>query len=384
MSSGSIFDEEPKSGSGYKLVLIGVVAFILFAGAGYGVYRYASPPAPAPPDRALIDAVETREAYLFLLAQPSFSGDEFRQQVLGKGRITSYARIRKEVYFTFPETSEEEFQEFLAKYTFDKSRVTFGELQDGKIKLDDYTLRVSPPAARLFKTSVNNVRLDTESAYNFPYTSVNYTLNPSEIRNFSNNSQVYGGSMVTQSSGTNPEPQFLFANHGIMVAKPGEPSLTRLVEEILKDVGDSREARIQRLVDFVSNEIEYSFTEAVSGREKLKRPNETLMTRSGDCSNKTILLASLLEQINEEYVLLYCPRHITVAVPQGNFVNDNKLDFKWDQKQWMIAESTAAGFQIGTSMLQDPSLITKVQYVQDPKIRNLIYDALSFEPLTFY
>jgi transglutaminase-like putative cysteine protease len=384
MAAGSIFDEEPKNGSGSKVALIAIVALVVFAGVGYGVYLYTSPPVAGPPDRALIEAVETREAYLFLLAQPSFSGDEFRQQVLGKGRVTSFAWKRKEVYFTFPETPEEEFQEFLDKYTFDKTKVTFGDPQDGKIKLDDYTLRVGPTAARLFKTSVYNVRLDTDATFSFPFTSVNYTLNPSEIRNYANNSQVYGGRMITQSSETNPEPQFLFANHGIMVAKPGEPSLMRLVDELLKDVSDNREARIQRLVDFVSNEIEYSYTEAVSGREKLKRPNQVLMTRNGDCSNKTILLASLLEQINEEYVLLYCPRHITVAVPQGNFVNENKLDFKWDQRQWMIAESTAVDFQIGQSRIQDPSILHNVQYVQNPKIRDLIYDAHSYEPLTFY
>ncbi len=382
--SSSIFDEEPKPRSVSKPILIAIVTFVLLAGGGYGVYRYTAPPASAPPDRALIEAVETREAYLFLLAQPSFSGDEFRQQVLGKGRVTSYAWKRKEVYFTFPETPEEEFQEYLDKYTFDKTKVTFGDLQEGRVKLDDYTLRVGPTASRLFKTSVYNVRLDTDATFNFPFQSVNYTLNPSEIRNYSNNSQTYGGRLVTQSSDTNPEPQFFFANHGIMVAKPGEPSLMRVVDDLLKDVGDLREPRIQRLVDFVSNEIEYSFTEAVSGREKLKRPNQVLMTRNGDCSNKTILLASLLEQINEEYILLYSPRHITVAVPQGNFVNGNKLDFKWDQRQWMIAESTAAGFQIGQSMVTDPSLLTNVKYVQNPKIRNLIYDAHSYESLNFY
>lgn len=382
--SSSIFEEEPKSGSGSKLVLIGFVAFVLFAAGGYGVYRYTAPPAPVPPDRAMIDAMEIREAYLLLLAQPSFSGEEFRQQVLGKGRVTSYAWKRKEVYFTFPETSDEEFQEFLAKHMFDAASIVSGTTTDGKIKLDDYTLRISPTAARFFKTQVNNVRFDTNATFNFQFPTVNYTLDPAEIRDYSKNSQTYGGRLVTQSSEYNPEPQFLFANHGIMVAKPGEPSLTRLVENILKDAGDSREARIQRLLDFVSNEIEYSFTEALSGREKLKRPHEILMTRNGDCSNKTILLASLLEQINEEYVLLYSPRHISVAVPQGGFVNENKLDFRWDQKEWMIAESTAAGFQIGMSRLENPTLVTTVRYVQDPKITDVIYDASSYEVLKFY
>jgi hypothetical protein len=108
------------------------------------------------------------------------------------------------------------------------------------------------------------------------------------------------------------------------------------------------------------------------------------MTRSGDCSNKTILLASLLEQIGEEYILLYCPHHITVAVPQENFINENKLDFAWNQKPWMIAETTMPGFQIGKSRVADPALLTTVNYVQDPKNADVIFDANSFEVLKFF
>jgi hypothetical protein len=168
-----------------------------------------------------------------------------------------------------------------------------------------------------------------------------------------------------------------------MVAKPDEPSLKRLTEELLKDVEPSREARIQRLVDFVSNDIQYSYAEALGSRETLKRANETLMTGNGDCSNKTILLASLLEQINEEYILLYCPGHITVAVPQGGFPDDNKLDFNWSHKNWMIAETTLPGFQIGKTPVKESNRLTHINYVQDPKNADVIFDANSYEVLKF-
>ena len=183
--------------------------------------------------------------------------------------------------------------------------------------------------------------------------------------------------------GRRDEPQFVFANHGIMVAKPGEPSLDRLVDELLKDVPNDRNSRIQRLVDFVSRDIEYSFVEASSG-ETLKRASETLMTRSGDCSNKTILLASLLEQIGEEYLLIYVPQHITVIVPQGDFPDDNKLDFTWNQKNWLIAETTLPGFQIGKTKVADSLRLTHINYVQDPKNADVIFDANSYEVLKFF
>jgi hypothetical protein len=168
-----------------------------------------------------------------------------------------------------------------------------------------------------------------------------------------------------------------------MVGKPNEPSLQRLVKELLKDVPDNRESKIQRLLDFVTNEIEYNYTEALGGGETLKRPNEILATRNGDCSNKTILLASLLEQINEDYILLYCPKHITVAVPQGDFPNENKMDFEWERKNWLIAETTLPGFQVGKTIVKDFIKITPVNFVQRPKEKNIIFDASSMKVLEF-
>jgi hypothetical protein len=190
--------------------------------------------------------------------------------------------------------------------------------------------------------------------------------------------------MIAEASTSKSQPKVIFANHGIMVAKPNEPSLKRLTDDLLKDVPDDREKRVQRLLDFVSNEIEYSYTEAVAPRETLKRADEVLMTRIGDCSNKTILLASLLEQIGEDYVLLYCPRHITVAVPQGNYADENKLDFVYENKPYLIAESTLPGFQIGKTRVGQFEQLINVNYVQSPKQIDLIFDAKSYTYLNFW
>ena len=115
----------------------------------------------------------------------------------------------------------------------------------------------------------------------------------------------------------------------------------------------------------------------------MKRPNEVLMSRTSDCSNKTILMASLLEQIGEDYLLLYCPQHITVAVPQGEFPNENKLSFNWSGKDWMIAETTLPNFEIGKTKVTESVKLTSVQYVQKPKQTNVIFEAHTFRPLEF-
>ncbi|MBX3242944.1 MAG: transglutaminase domain-containing protein [Acidobacteria bacterium] len=380
MSSG-LFDENVSKKGNYTIVIVAIAAFIILGGTGYGLYRYSAPP---PKDVSKIAEQEIRESMIFMLAQPSFTGQEFREQLLGKATISKYAWRDKQVYFTFPESSEEEFGEFVKEYIIDESKIDFGKTEAGRIKLDSYTLRISPYAAKFFKTNTNNFKLNTDQSLTFPYATVSYTASLNELKNLANSSQLYGGQLITRAPSRRDEPQYVFANHGIMVAKPEEPSLKRLAETLLSEVGAGREERIQRLVDFVSNEIEYSYTEAVAPSEKLKRASETLMTRNGDCSNKTILLASLLEQIGEEYLLLYSPRHITVAVPQGNYVNDNGLDFTWENKQWLIAETTLAGFQIGFTQVKEARLLTKVNYVQTPRLTDLIFDANSFETLKFF
>ncbi len=381
MSAGSIFDSETKSGPGASIFLIAAAAFLFLAAVGYGLYWYTSP-IPADPKEVL--AAEIKESMVLLLAQPTFSGDEFRAQLLGRGRLEKYAWREKTAYFTYPESPEPEFQEFLSTYFGDIAKIEFGKLENGRVVLDSYKLTPSPTATRFFKTTTDNFKLNTDQSVTIPFAGVNYVASLDELRRLANNSLLYGGKLITQAPERKDQPIIVFANHAIMVSRPDEPTLKRLTDELLKDVGANREARIQRLVDFVSGEIAYSYTEAVGARETLKRANETLMTRSADCSNKTILLASMLEQIGEEYILLYCPQHITVAIPQGNFVNENGLDFTWNQKPWMIAETTAPGFQIGKSMVIDPNRLTGVQYVQNPKNSDVIFDANSYEVLKFF
>lgn len=352
----------------------------MIAGAAYGLFLWSTP-AKVTDDEILAD--EVRQTTVLMLDYKTFSGDEFRQQILGKGRLERYVKVNDEAFFTFPQTDPQEFDEFITKYFYDRTKIELGKKADGVIKLGDYEAPMSPRYGEFFRTNLGNIRIEPRQTLNFPYATVNYTLSLEEMRNYANNSQTYGGKLITQAPSRSNRPTMIFANHGIMVAKPAEPSLRRLADELLKDVTPTREARIQRLVDFVSAEIEYSYTEAVGSRETLKRASETLMTRTGDCSNKTILLASLLEQIGEEYVLLYCPQHITVAVPQGGYPNDNKLDFTWNGKPWVIAETTLPGFQVGVTKVNDFSRLTRVEYVQNPKNADVIFDANSYEVLKF-
>lgn len=381
MSSGSLFEEE-KSSSLHRIYLV-IGAIVLVIVGVVALFAYWSNQEKVKIARDLRSEEGFRDTTIYMLAQPRFSGEEFRQQILGKGRLERFERVNEDLYFTFPPANQQEFDEFANKFFVDKAKLEMAHEGNGKLELGGYSVRIYDEKPYFFRTSLKNFKIDSAQILTFPFKTVNYTLSLREAKDFLDNSQVYGGNLAADATQRSTDSIIVFANHGIMVGKPNEPSLKRLVSDLLKDVEDSREKKIQRLVDFVSNEIEYSFTEAVGGYETLKRPDEILMTRNGDCSNKTILLASLLEQIGEDYLLLYCPHHITVAVQQGNFPNDNLMDFEWEKKNWLIAETTLPNFQVGQTKVNGFDKITPVSFVQRPKEKNLIFDANSMRVLEF-
>lgn len=384
MSSSGIFDTESKNSSSGKVIVIAVFALIVLVGIGFGFYQYDKSKHKTPDQiRSDQKTKEISDNTILMLAQPTFSGDEFSKQILGKGRLQRYDWVNKDVYFSYPQTDAKEFEDFKQKFFINPAKIEPGKETDGKFQLGRYSLMKTPESGYFFRTPFENVKIETDQIVTFPYKTATYDISLKELNNFVNDSSVYGGRMIAgKTEGQNP--MLAFANHGIMVSKPNEPSLNRLVEQLLKDESINREEKIQKLLNFVTNEIEYSYSEALSGGETLKRADETLMTRSADCSNKTILMASLLEQIGEEYLLLYAPQHITVAVLQGNYTNENKLDFKWNDKDWMIAETTLPGFQIGKTKVNEAIVLGTINYVQNPKQIDIIFDANSYNLLKFY
>ena len=382
MSDSSLFNETTEKPFN-KFALILVVLAVVVFGSAYGFYRYATYEPEVTEEQ--INAIKTRDAVVMLLAQPGFSGDEFRQQVLGNVRVQRYYLDKKEIYFSAPESGEQEFNDAIDKFVIDRQKITLAENAGEKFKLDGLSLRKTPETGYFFKTKLENLKFDPNTEFEFPYQGLNYKLSMSELLEFAQNKQVYGGRIAAT---TNPEidgKAILFGNHGAMVGKPDEPSLKRFVAQILGDAPEnlSREEKIQKLLDFVTNQISYDYREALGNSETLKRPNEVLMTRQSDCSNKTILMASFLEQIGEDYILLYCPRHITVAVPQGGFPLENNLSFEWDGKNYIVAETTLPSFQIGKTKVADTLLLNTVNYVQKPKQTEIIFEAHTFRPLEF-
>lgn len=392
------FGGEVGSGSRTWKLVVAVIITMTLCGAGLALYKLRADLRPggslagalrkdlAPPS---LDE-RTRDAVLSCLAQPGFAGTKVTEQVLGPVRLELLQVPAREVYFSAPapELTGETFEVTVGRFVVDPKRIVLaGDDGAGRLRLGDYSLRRSEEKSFFFKTPIDNVRFDPATVLRFPYGPATYTLDMRELSDFLQNKSIFGGRMIARTGESQGGRPVVFANHGALVARPGESSLGRLVGELTRDIpadGEgARAARVQRVLDFVSREIKYDLREATYDFELLKRPNEVLMSGESDCSNKAILLGSLLEQMGEDYLFVYTPGHITVAVRQGGFPVSNGLWVEWEGQAWLIAEGTAPGFRIGIDHLRDEARFKQFQYVQRPRDRDAIFDLATGRQLLF-
>jgi hypothetical protein len=295
----------------------------------------------------------------------------------------------KLVYFSHPaqEIERTELGWMVGKFVIDTAKVELAREEDGIFHLGEYQLQHSQKKGCFFRTPVDNIAIDSTAMLDFRFERGLYTLSMAELIDFLKNRSIHGGPLETYTEERRGGRYVIFANHGAFVAKRGEGSLTRFTAELTKEIPAAdpmvREKKVQALLDLVTTEIKYDASEASYNVETLKRPNEVLMTRRSDCSNKAILFASLLEQIGEDYLLVYMPQHIAVAVKQGKFPNSNNLAFNWGGENWMIAETTAEGFRIGVDQLMQSFSFEDIRYVQRPREQDVIVSPHTGKELVF-
>jgi hypothetical protein len=323
-----------------------------------------------------------RNTILSYLSQPEFSNSDFMKQITETEAELEILDFRDgTIYISIPENNYSE--NVLKKLTSNSNTVEFGRTHEGnfsgkKLILGDYVL--NKPESYFLRFPSDNFIVDDSDVINIEYKSANYSINMDELQNFLENNSIYGGNLSVMSGTNKYGVQNIISNHGAFVAKKGEKSLERLVNSLITEE-DLKERKAQKLLDFVTREIEYNHSEANSNKEVLKRPNEVLMTRGSDCSGKVILYASLLEQTEIDYRLVYIDSHISIGV-EGNYPNRNELTFSLNKKNYSIAETTLKGFQIGNSKID--LRIKDIKFLQKPGEDSKIYDARTGKPMPFY
>lgn len=314
-----------------------------------------------------------RDAVVGYMSEPMFRNKDFVQQITGtEADLKLYDLDEKTLYFVINK-SDFDSSTTLNKLTIDKNSVDFGFEQNGDVFLGAYTLKGTN--RHLFRIPKNDFKPDSSRSVTVKFKDgIVYTQSIIELADFADDSTVYGGN-----TGVETRKNKYMANHGAFIAVKGEPSLNRFIKQILYE-SDNSETKAQKLLDFVTNEINFSQTEAQGGYEILKRPNEVLMTGVSDCSGLTILYASLLEQAGINYRLVYFPGHIAAAV-EGNFPNRNNLQIKYEDVIYSIAEVTVKGFTIGETVLMNKYVTEEITYIQKPGKDSKIINYKTGKPL---
>ena len=383
--------EAPARSRMWKVILAFVIALAV-AGGAWAIYKRSVNSAAAVKRGQLVERTadeRTRDAVLSCLAQPGFVGTKVSEQVLGAVHFELLQVSDHEVYFSAPalEKTGQPLETLIARFVIDPKKIVVAQDDAGRLRLGKYSLLRSEDKNVFFKTAIDNIKFDAATVLKFPFKEATYTLDMHELEDFLMNKSIFGGRMNARMEQTRDGRPVIFANHGAFVANAQETSLRRFVDDLTRDIQPNtegaREARVQRVLDFVSREIKYDFRETTYKFELLKRPNEVLMSGESDCSNKAILLGSLLEQLGEDYLFVYTPDHITVAVKQGNFPASNRLFLPWQGEVWLIAEGTAPGFRIGVDHLQQESRLKQFQHVQRPRDRDVIFDLGTGKQLSF-
>lgn len=331
--------------------------------------------------RLMVRDPEIQRNLVSLLSQPEFSGEEFSKQLLGSAELKTFFVDTDELQFRIPARSEDERSRFL----LDSNAIRDRKDERNSIFFRPKTLRQEArhEDCTLFTTDLANFHVNPDTKLSFPYAHASFDITPRELAVSSRNIGVHGGKLYAYTGQRIAGRSVAIVNHGAFVAKPNHAPLHRFAESLVKDLPQDRERRIQRLTDLVTTEIAYDHDEADAGVETMKRPPEILMSRKSDCSNKAILLASLLEQIGVDYLLVYMHQHIAVAVERGAFPSDNGYGFTFQEKPWVLVETTARNFEIGTTRLQKNFTLHDMQYLQRPRASDQILDSRNGRPLLF-
>ncbi len=319
-----------------------------------------------------------RNILLSYWANPQYITEDFGEQMTGtSAELEMYDLREGRVYFSIRKDLMDSTT--LNHLTEQPDSVLYGQDMGKYLKLGTY--RLYKDGVLFFSIPASSFKVPDNFNLIVPFSKYSYSINGKELVDFVENRTIYGGktSFISKQLTVN---QWVSANHGAMVAKKGEPSLTRLAEKITDGL-QKKEEKIQALLNFVTEEIPYSEKERNAKREIMKRPNEVLMTRTSDCSGKTILFASLLEQIAAEYRLAYLNNHICVLV-DGDFSKKNELNIMLNDTTYFLAETTAKGFLIGESRLQKPPILQKeIEFIQKPEKDGLIREFPSGEAVKY-
>ncbi|MGB8169358.1 MAG: hypothetical protein WCF18_17805 [Chthoniobacteraceae bacterium] len=341
----------------------------------------SAPPAKDTPPAESGDAI-CRAAVAYL-AQPIASGREYAEQLLPGVHFDLFNLRSQQVFLSLPRRDDAPADypaAAIARVVKDPASVRWAEAKQSTLTIDGLSTQRVPERWHVAATPVSNLKIDPAQVLHFPFHHAEYAASLAELADLIENRAIMGGMLHAEgddAAGGSPET---ISNYGTVVVAPDEPSLQRLAKALAGGDGEPRELRIQRLLDFVAGEIRTDTT-ANSAAFPMKRPNETLMTRTGNAPQKAALFCSLLRGIGEEPLLVYYAGkadHVDAAVARGAFPLGGSV-LPWRSGNWLVADCSQPRFQLGKSK----SSVDQPRYVQPVAEPNTIYSLATGKTLRF-
>lgn len=141
------------------------------------------------------------------------------------------------------------------------------------------------------------------------------------------------------------------ADYSLFAAEfTAHPYLLEVIKQLDADAmqyGYTDEALINYLAAF-TQAIEYKSDPQNYGYDYPKYPIETIFELGGDCDDKSILLATLLNMYGFDAPLVHSAgdRHMGVAVQRDN-TNKYSLSFSYDNRKYALVDATWARYKLG-------------------------------------
>jgi len=287
-----------------------------------------------------------------------------------------YDPENEELYFIFKR--ELGRATVLKKMCLDTSNTEFAACDSGICNFGSLQGRIDGYYA--FRTPSSNLRIDSLQQFKCNLPDHTFSVSFSELRTDKDSAISYKFAKYIDVS-PYLHARVRASNIGSYISlKDKDPVIKRLAAELTKGL-TTPEEKAQKMLDFVSKEIEYSYEDHWYQAEITKRAHEVLIAGEADCSGKSTLYASLLEQCGIPYCLLYFDKHVNVGV-KGNFNAENSYSFKVKNDTYYMAETTVPEFVIGSTRLSNHEILDKVLFYQIPFTSENVYDAATNNKLT--
>lgn len=326
-------------------------------------------------ERAETPAQATAIHYLYL---PALICDTFSRQLWHHDLdFRGYDREENKLYFIARNSLSR--KDMLTLLTLDTSLIEYAPCDTGLCEFGGMSGVIDGYYA--FRIPTTNLRVDSDKVFQYKYYDTFLTITFRELSNELDSTYFYNSPKTVDLSSFFGKENYA-ANVGAFIShKDNDPVVKALALKITAGL-KTNEEKAQALLRFVTNNIEYSYEDQWYETEITKRAHEVLLSGDGDCSAKTTLYASLLEQCDIPYCLLYYKNHINVGV-EGNFKMENNYVHEVEKRKYAVAETTVENFVIGQSLLETPEVITKLLFYQIPRKSPDIIIAGTGEKLKF-